>query len=109
MELNVFSPPFENLSSEQWDIVEQLIILLKPFEEITKNTSSTYSSISDVIPHVTTLSRYLQKEQLKQQTPQVDDLRQSLQDNLNFRPYIDAQIIYYQLYWTRHTKLFFYD
>ncbi|KAL3288522.1 hypothetical protein HHI36_002963 [Cryptolaemus montrouzieri] len=59
-------------------------MLLKPFEEVTKITSSTYSSISDDITHVTTFSRYLQKEQLKQHTSQVDDLRQSLQDNLNF-------------------------
>ncbi|CAG4954922.1 unnamed protein product [Parnassius apollo] len=71
---------FENLSSDQWEIVLQLIILLKPFEEVTKITSSTYSPISDVIPHAVTLMRYLRKEELSEKTYQVDDFRNALPD-----------------------------
>lgn len=74
---------FENLSSDQWEIVLQLIILLKPFEEVTKITSSTYSPISDVIPHAVTLMRYLRKEELSEKTYQVDDFRNALVNNMN--------------------------
>ncbi|KAL0811965.1 hypothetical protein ABMA28_009363 [Loxostege sticticalis] len=73
---------FNNLTSSQWEIVQQLIILLKPFEEITKITSSTLSPISDVIPHVATLLRYLQKPELAGKTCSIDDFRCSLIDNM---------------------------
>lgn len=51
---------FENLSTEQWKILEKSIELLKPFEEITKIISSNCSSISEVIPHLKILQKYLE-------------------------------------------------
>lgn len=53
-----------NLSAEQWELLDQLLKLLQPFEEITKITSSGYSCISEVIPHVATLMRYCNKKKL---------------------------------------------
>ncbi|XP_065684334.1 zinc finger BED domain-containing protein 4-like [Hydra vulgaris] len=50
-----------NLTPAQWVLMEQCIKLLKPFEEITKITSSGISCISEVIPHVVTLLKYLGK------------------------------------------------
>lgn len=58
-----------NLSAEQWELMEQCIHLLKPFEEVTKMTSSGLSCISEVIPHVATLLRYLQKEETARNVP----------------------------------------
>lgn len=51
---------FENLSTEEWKILGKSIELLKPFEEITKIISSSCSSVSEVIPHLKTLQRYLE-------------------------------------------------
>ncbi|XP_073962367.1 zinc finger BED domain-containing protein 4-like [Choristoneura fumiferana] len=51
---------FENLSNEEWKILGKIIELLKPFEEITKIISSSCSSVSEVIPHLKTLQKYLQ-------------------------------------------------
>ncbi|XP_067131335.1 zinc finger BED domain-containing protein 4-like [Centruroides vittatus] len=50
-----------NLTAEQWEIVDQLLKLLKPFEEITKITSSNYSCLSEIIPRVVTLNCYCNK------------------------------------------------
>ncbi|KAF2891209.1 hypothetical protein ILUMI_14964, partial [Ignelater luminosus] len=46
-----------NLNAEQWEVVDQLLKLLKPLEEITKITSSNYSCLSGIIPDVVTLNR----------------------------------------------------
>ncbi|KAJ8930954.1 hypothetical protein NQ314_016218 [Rhamnusium bicolor] len=48
-----------NLTTRQWEIMEQCMRLLKPFEEITKITSSGCSCISEVIPrfHINTIFR----------------------------------------------------
>ena len=49
------------LSVSEWDTVEKLIRVLQPFYEITKQVSSEYSTLGDVIPHVIALKRYLSK------------------------------------------------
>jgi len=41
-----------NLDPEQWAIIETLVQLLMPFEEITRDVSNTRASISLVIPAV---------------------------------------------------------
>ena len=51
---------FDNLVTYEWKLLEKCIALLKPFEEVTKIISSTYSSISEVIPHIKTLLLYLE-------------------------------------------------
>lgn len=50
-----------NLRSEQWNTIETTLRLLQPFEEITKIISNTNSNLSEVIPTVSTLKRYLSK------------------------------------------------
>lgn len=49
------------LSSYEWNLVEKLLHILQPFYEITKQVSSEMSCLSDVIPHVIALERYLLK------------------------------------------------
>lgn len=49
------------ISVNEWDTVEKLIRVLQPFYEITKQVSSEYSTLGDVIPHVIALKRYLSK------------------------------------------------
>ncbi|CAK1584862.1 unnamed protein product [Parnassius mnemosyne] len=47
-----------NCTERQRLILKECLILLKPFEDITKITSSTFSSISEVIPHSNTLIKF---------------------------------------------------
>ncbi|KAJ8913579.1 hypothetical protein NQ315_013984 [Exocentrus adspersus] len=52
-------PGLTDLTYHEWQLSENLINLLKPFEEITKLISSQNSCISEVIPFVSTLKAYL--------------------------------------------------
>ncbi|KAF2892062.1 hypothetical protein ILUMI_14111, partial [Ignelater luminosus] len=45
------------LTSEEWMIIEKLIGLLRPFEEVTKELSAADVSISSVIPLIATLEK----------------------------------------------------
>lgn len=74
-----------NLTPSQWELMEQCIKLLKPFEEITKITSSGLSCISEVIPHVVTLTKYLGKEEIAVRTPNLLSMRSSLKAELEKR------------------------
>lgn len=47
------------LTSEEWTIMEKLIGLLRPFEEITKELSAANISVSSVIPLIATLEKIL--------------------------------------------------
>ena len=51
-----------NLNENQWNLLKGMISLLQPFEEITKIISHSHCSISEVIPNIATLLRYLQKD-----------------------------------------------
>ncbi|CAK1592037.1 unnamed protein product [Parnassius mnemosyne] len=74
-----------NLTAQQWCLMEQCINLLKPFEEITKITSSGLSCVSEVIPHVTALKKYLDKDEIEQRTPDLPHMRASLKAELESR------------------------
>ncbi|XP_077382988.1 zinc finger BED domain-containing protein 4-like [Festucalex cinctus] len=50
------------LTANNWTLLEKVNTLLAPFEEITKQTTFTTSTISEVIPSVTVLKRLLAKE-----------------------------------------------
>ncbi|XP_074524912.1 zinc finger BED domain-containing protein 4 [Halichoeres trimaculatus] len=50
------------LSVNQWSLFEKAIKLLEPFEELTRQVSSTDSSAADVIPAITTLLRVLEED-----------------------------------------------
>ncbi|KAF2882687.1 hypothetical protein ILUMI_23489 [Ignelater luminosus] len=66
-----------NLTAQQWSLMEQCINLLKPFEEITKITSSGLFCVSEVIPHVAALNKYLDKDETEQRTPDLSHMRAS--------------------------------
>ncbi|XP_018574457.1 zinc finger BED domain-containing protein 4-like [Anoplophora glabripennis] len=74
-----------NLTTHQWCLMEQCVKLLKPFEEITKITSSGLSCISEVMPHVAALKKYLEKNETAQRTADLSRMRASLTAELESR------------------------
>lgn len=55
-----------SISTENWKIMAELTDILKPFEEITRELSSSNSTISSVIPLIHALKSNLAVEQLKE-------------------------------------------
>ncbi|XP_054744485.1 zinc finger BED domain-containing protein 4-like [Anastrepha obliqua] len=80
-----------NLTHAQWELLEQCIKLLKPFEEITKITSSGISCISEVIPHAVTLLKYLGKAETAEKVPNLVTMRSSLHAELERRFSFDGK------------------
>lgn len=83
-----------NLTHAQWELMEQCIKLLKPFEEITKITSSGISCVSEVIPHAVTLLKYLGKAETAERVPNLVIMRSSLQAELEKRFNFDENYKY---------------
>lgn len=50
------------LSAHQWQLIENFLTLLSPFEQLTREVSSSEASAADVIPSVTALRRLLSKQ-----------------------------------------------
>lgn len=50
------------LSGNQWDLIDNTLKLLKPFEEITKAMSSSEAIISEILPTLKVLNTYLEQE-----------------------------------------------
>ena len=50
------------LTANQWALLEKAITVLAPFEELTRQMSSSTSSAAEVIPSVTVLKRLLARE-----------------------------------------------
>ncbi|KAG7479494.1 zinc finger BED domain-containing protein 4-like [Solea senegalensis] len=50
------------LTANQWALLEKTITVLAPFEELTRQISSSTSSAAEVIPSVTVLKRLLARE-----------------------------------------------
>ncbi len=48
-------------TSHQWVLIEKILSLLAPFEQLTKEISSTDASVADVIPLIAALKRLLSK------------------------------------------------
>ncbi|XP_032358832.1 zinc finger BED domain-containing protein 4 [Etheostoma spectabile] len=48
-------------TGSQWKLVENMISLLAPFEELTHQISSSTASVADVIPSIRALTRLLEK------------------------------------------------
>lgn len=53
---------FNNFTSNQWSLLEATLRILTPFEEITRKLSANRSMISDVIPLIRILERFLNKD-----------------------------------------------
>ena len=49
------------LTKHQWELMDRLVALLEPFEEITRQISSDDATLADVIPVVTTLQMTLEQ------------------------------------------------
>lgn len=75
----------QNLSEREWMLLQHCLVLLQPFEEITKKVSSTYSCISEVIPHTKILQKFLIKEEVQRTCSYVDSLRMALKEGLERR------------------------
>ena len=56
-----YDPP-GTLSAHQWQLIENFITLLSPFEQLRKEVSSSESSAADIMPSVTALRRLLSKQ-----------------------------------------------
>ena len=83
---------FENLSNEEWQILVKSIELLKSFEEITKIISSSSSSVSEVIPHLKTLQKYL--EMFYDENKEIIEMKALLENDLNTRFDMDHNKIF---------------
>ena len=49
------------LTMHQWGLIENVLTLLTPFEELTKEISSSTATTADVIPAITELKWLLEK------------------------------------------------
>lgn len=50
------------LTANQWGLLEKTVTALAPFEELTREVSSSSASASDVIPVVSVFKRILTQE-----------------------------------------------
>lgn len=70
-----------NFTSNQWTLIEGCLKLLAPFQDITKQISSSESVISEVIPMVFTLNKYLSSTTVSG----LGTMKDSLEENINKR------------------------
>lgn len=76
--------PIAIISPEDWMNIQKYVQLMQPFEEITRNLSSSQISISSVIPLIQVALTTLQQEETKPTTSeQVINFTTKLRDELN--------------------------
>ena len=78
-----------SLSIYQWQLTENILRLLQPFEEVTKRFSSNSACISEVIVEVQVLLRYLGR---KENDEGVQTMKSELRDSINSRFVIKGEI-----------------
>ncbi|GBP70306.1 Zinc finger BED domain-containing protein 4 [Eumeta japonica] len=66
-----------NLSSDEYKAIENCVLILKPFEEATRNLSSSDSSISSVIPIIYMLKKGIEDLNLPVEGDTVDNIMQN--------------------------------
>ncbi|GBP06406.1 Zinc finger BED domain-containing protein 4 [Eumeta japonica] len=81
--------PIAMISPEDWMNIQKFVQLMQPFEEITRNLSSSQISISSVIPLIQVLKTTLQQEETKPNTSEqfinfITKLRDELNSNVRF-------------------------
>lgn len=52
----------DNLTANQWTLLEKTALVMGPFEELTRKVSSSDAMAADVIPAITVLLRFLSRE-----------------------------------------------
>ena len=57
-----------NITSNEWQIIEKLLTILKPFFRLTVDMSSELCTLSTIIPNACTLERFLSKTSEKDHT-----------------------------------------
>ncbi|KAI4810657.1 hypothetical protein KUCAC02_013595, partial [Chaenocephalus aceratus] len=50
-------------SANQWALMEKAVVVLSPFEELTRAVSAATASAADVIPAITVLKRHLSRKE----------------------------------------------
>ncbi len=73
-----------SLSPNEWSLMETILRLLQPFEEYTKLMSNNNSCISEVIPAVTVLQKFLSRDD-GEKTAGVRTMRDELSSALERR------------------------
>lgn len=76
--------PIATLSSNEWSLMEKVLRLLQPFEEYTKLMSKNNSCISEVIPAITVLTKFLSRDD-RENTAGVGTMRDELSSALETR------------------------
>ncbi|GBP12719.1 Zinc finger BED domain-containing protein 1 [Eumeta japonica] len=81
--------PIAMISPEDWMNIQKFVQLMQPFEEITRNLSSSQISISSVIPLIQVLKTTLQQEETKPNTSEqfinfITKLRDELNSSVRF-------------------------
>ncbi|XP_036417200.1 zinc finger BED domain-containing protein 4-like isoform X1 [Colossoma macropomum] len=66
----------DSLGLNQWNLLEKPVTILTPFEELTRQVSSSDASASDVIPAITVLQRLLSKE--ADEEPGINTMKRTL-------------------------------
>ncbi len=76
--------PTATLSPNEWSLMEKVLRLLQPFEEYTKLMSNNNSCISEVIPAITVLKKFLSRDD-GEKTAGVRTMRDELSSALERR------------------------
>nr|CAH7723754.1 unnamed protein product [Callosobruchus chinensis] len=77
----------EQFNSDDWTLIQDLVKVLKPLDDVTKTLSSQNSCISDVIPITRALNKIYDEiqESLNISVPPVVDFVSALKNELNYR------------------------
>nr|CAH7753141.1 unnamed protein product [Callosobruchus chinensis] len=87
----------EQFNSDDWTLIQDLVKVLKPLDDVTKTLSSQNSCISDVIPITRALNKIYDEiqESLNISVPSVVDFVSALKNELNYRfSEIDKNILF---------------
>ncbi|GBP97507.1 Zinc finger BED domain-containing protein 4 [Eumeta japonica] len=87
----------EQFNADDWTLIQDLVKVLKPLDDVTKTLSSQNSCISDVIPLTRALNKIYDEiqESLNISVPSVVDFISALKNELNYRfSEIDKNILF---------------
>lgn len=105
--------PIAMISPEDWMNIQKFVQLMQPFEEITRNLSSSQISISSVIPLIQVLKTTLQQEESKPNTSEhfinfITKLRDEINSSVRFGNLVeDDKYTILRRIWIRDTNRIF--
>lgn len=71
------------MTAAHWELLNQLLTLLQPFEQLTKVVRLKFSCVSDVIPHVVILKKYYNKKTTLELVPRIYNVEISIEHSLS--------------------------